>query len=114
MLDAAVIMAALAGMTTLLAAALLFVDGLRHSGGATLFVAFGLALLLTIGALGAFLYEMMLASIGIRRDASTAGDDEPELRGPGGGRRGGLNLHANAAATAAAEPRDDLLDLAPR
>ena len=75
-LDAAVIMAALAGMTTLLAAALLFVDGLRHSGGAALFVAFGLALLLTIGALGAFLYEMMLASIGIRRDASSAADDE--------------------------------------
>jgi hypothetical protein len=75
-LDAAVIMAGLAGMTTLLAAALLFVDGLRHSGGAALFVTFGLALLLTIGALAAFLYEMMLASIGIRKNASTAANDE--------------------------------------
>jgi predicted Kef-type K+ transport protein len=63
-------------LSTLLAAGLLFVDGLRHSAGATLFVAFGAALLLTIGALGAFLYEMMLASVGIRRDASTAADDE--------------------------------------
>ena len=33
-------------------------------------------LLLTIGALAAFLYEMMLASIGIRKNARTAANDE--------------------------------------
>ncbi len=74
-LDFAVILAALAGMSTLLAAGLLLIDDLRDSAGATLLVAFGLALLLTIGALSGFLYEMMLASGGIRREAIAAKED---------------------------------------
>ena len=68
-LDVAVILAALGGMATLLAAGLLFVDGLRERAGAALFVAFGAALLLTIGALTGYLYEMLLASTGIRHEA---------------------------------------------
>jgi hypothetical protein len=76
-LDAAVIMAALAGMSTLIAAGTLFIDGLRDRAGATLFVAFGAALLLTIGALAGFLYEMMLASGGIRRDTASGRTAEP-------------------------------------
>jgi hypothetical protein len=72
LLDFAVILAALGGMSTLLAAGLLFVDGLRDSAGAALFVAFGAALLLTIGALTGFLLEMLLASGGIRHQAAVA------------------------------------------
>ena len=70
-------LAALGGMSTLMAAGLLFVDGLREQAGVTLFIAFGAALLLTIGALTGYLYEMMLASIGIRHEAAnTAGRAE--------------------------------------
>lgn len=71
-LDIAVILAALGGMSTLLAAGLLFIDGLRDQAGVTLFIAFGAALLLTIGALTGYLYEMMLASIGLRHEARAA------------------------------------------
>ncbi|HXT07442.1 MAG TPA: DUF2721 domain-containing protein [Roseiarcus sp.] len=71
-LDIAVILAALGGMSTLLAAGLLFVDGLRNQAGVTLFIAFGAALLLTVGALAGYLYEMMLASIGLRHEARAA------------------------------------------
>jgi hypothetical protein len=70
-LDIAVILAGLGGMSTLLAAGLLFVDGLRDRAGVTLFIAFGAALLLTIGALAGYIFEMMLASIGIRHEATT-------------------------------------------
>ena len=81
-LDLSVILAALAGASTLLSAGLLFVDGLRDRAGVTLFVAFGCALLLTIGALAGFLYEMMLSSVGIRHEAASSaqesGPREPE------------------------------------
>ncbi len=75
-LDIAVILAGLGGMSTLLAAGLLFVDGLRERAGVALFIAFGAALLLTIGALAGYLYEMMLASIGIRHEATSASKAE--------------------------------------
>jgi hypothetical protein len=76
-LDIAVILAGLGGMSTLMAAGLLFIDGLRERAGVTLFIAFSAALLLTIGALAGYLYEMMLASIGIRYEAAnTAGRAE--------------------------------------
>ena len=75
-LDIAVILAGLGGMSTLLAAGLLFVDGLRERAGVALFIAFGAALLLTIGALAGYLYEMMLASIGIRNEATSASKAE--------------------------------------
>lgn len=75
-LDIAVILAALGGMSTLLSAGLLFLGGLRDKAGVTLFIAFGAALLLTIGALTGYLYEMMLASIGIRHEVTSAGNTE--------------------------------------
>ena len=74
-LDAAVIMATLGGIATSFAALLLFVGTLRDHAGISLFVAFGFALLFTIGALLAFLIEMLLASRGIRDLAASASEE---------------------------------------
>jgi hypothetical protein len=74
-LDFAVMLATLAGGATCVAALLLFVGTLRDQAGASLFVAFGLALLFTVGALAAFLIEMLLASRGIRDRATKADED---------------------------------------
>jgi hypothetical protein len=66
-LDAAVVLGALAGIATSVAALLLFVSTLRDRAGPSfLFGAFGAALLCTIGALASFLVEMLMASRGIR------------------------------------------------
>jgi hypothetical protein len=59
-LDAAVIMGTLGGVATSCAGLLLFVGTLRDRPGMALFVAFGLALLFTMGPLVAFLIEMLL------------------------------------------------------
>src|SRR6202050_171020 len=74
-LDAAVIMATLGGIATSSAGLLLFVGTLRDQAGISLFVAFGFALLFTIGALLAFLVEMLLASRGIRDLANSASEE---------------------------------------
>ena len=71
-LDAAVMMGTLGGVATSCAALLLFVGTLRDRPGVSLFVAFGLALLFTMGALVAFLIEMLLASRGLRDQADRA------------------------------------------
>jgi cytochrome c biogenesis protein CcdA len=71
-LDAAVMMGTLGGVATSCAGLLLFVGTLRDQPGASLFVAFGLALLFTMGALVAFLIEMLLASRGLRDQADYA------------------------------------------
>jgi hypothetical protein len=66
-LDAAVILGALAGACTSGTALTLFLGALRAKATASLLILlFGSALLCAIGALGAFLYEMLLASRGIR------------------------------------------------
>jgi predicted Kef-type K+ transport protein len=65
-------MGTLGGVATSGAALLLFVGTLRDWPGVSLFVAFGLALLFTMGALGAFLIEMLLASRGLRDQANCA------------------------------------------
>lgn len=66
-LDAAVVLGALAGVSTSAAALMLFVGTLQNgTGSALMFLAFGAALVLTIGALTAFLTEMLMASRGIR------------------------------------------------
>jgi hypothetical protein len=86
-LDAAVIMATLGGIATSFAALLLFVGTLRDRAGISLFVAFGFALLFTMGALLAFLIEMLLASHGIRDLAVSAteeGDATEPLHDEGG------------------------------
>lgn len=74
-LDAAVMMATLGGIATSCAALLLFVGTLRDQAGVSLFVAFGFALLFTMGALLAFLAEMLLASRGIRDLAASAAEE---------------------------------------
>jgi cytochrome c biogenesis protein CcdA len=73
-LDAAVMMGTLGGVATSCAALLLFVGTLRDRPGVSLFVAFGLALLFTMGALLAFLIEMLLASRGLRDQANCANE----------------------------------------
>jgi hypothetical protein len=86
-LDAAVMMGALGGVATCFAALLLFVGTLRDQAGISLFVAFGFALLFTMGALLAFLVEMLLASRGIRDLAANAaeeGDAAEPLHDEGG------------------------------
>lgn len=79
LLDAAVIMSAVAGGATCLAALLLFVGTLRNQAVVNLlFAAFGFALLSTGGALALFLIEMLLASRGIRAQVEAAGGSLPE------------------------------------
>ena len=69
-LDAAVILGAIGGTATSAATLTLFL-GSFHVGGAAwlLFGLFGSAVLCTIGALGCFCYEMLLASRGLRARA---------------------------------------------
>jgi cytochrome c biogenesis protein CcdA len=88
-LDAAVMMGTLGGVATSCAALLLFVGTLRDRPGVSLFVAFGLALLFTMGALVAFLIEMLLASRGLRDQANYATEvgEMHELAADGGGGR---------------------------
>jgi hypothetical protein len=73
LLDTAVMLGTLSGAATCLAALFLFVGTLRdETGVGVLFVSFGLALLFTVGALAAFLTEMLLASRGIRDQVAKA------------------------------------------
>jgi cytochrome c biogenesis protein CcdA len=78
-LDAAVMMGTLGGVATSCAGLFLFVGTLRDRPGVALFVAFGLALLFTMGALVAFLIEMLLASRGLRDQVNSA-DEVGEVR----------------------------------
>ncbi len=69
-LDAAVILGALAGVSTCGATLTLFIGVLRAAAtSTTLFFLFGFALVCTLGALFAYLVEMMLASRGLRAEA---------------------------------------------
>ena len=84
-LDLAVMLGALAGAATCLAALLLFIGSLRERAAIGMFLAFGLALVLTVGALICFLLEMLLASRGIRvqaDDASEAAEGEVDQPAP--------------------------------
>ena len=66
-LDGAVILGALAGASTCGAALTLFLGALRNAGaGWLLFALFGAAVVCTIGALGCYCCEMLLASRGLR------------------------------------------------
>ena len=84
-LDVAVMLGGLAGAATCLAALLLFIGSLRDRAAIGMFLAFGLALVLTVGALICFLLEMLLASRGIRvqaDDASEAAEGEVDQPAP--------------------------------
>jgi hypothetical protein len=80
LLDTAVVLGALGGAATGAAALTLFVGALRDETAATvLFLLFGGAILSTIGALGAFLSEILLAGRGIR--AQVANEERPARPG---------------------------------
>ncbi|KQT61390.1 hypothetical protein ASG52_00415 [Methylobacterium sp. Leaf456] len=67
LLDLAVVLASLGGVLTGIAVLTLFVGALREGSAASvLFVCFGLALGCTIGAILAFLGEILLAGRGVR------------------------------------------------
>ncbi|MEA2760595.1 MAG: hypothetical protein QOH65_3351 [Methylobacteriaceae bacterium] len=69
-LDFAVVLATLAGMAICCAAFALFVGALRDKAAAPLlYLLFAAGLLFTIGALGLFLVEMLMASRGLRLEA---------------------------------------------
>ena len=76
-LDLSVILGAIAGGATCFAALLLFVGSLADRTIVSILVlSFGLALICTIGALAAFLAEMLMASRGIRDQADRAAPAE--------------------------------------
>lgn len=75
-LDVAVVLGAIGGGATCCAALALFVGSLRDATvESALFVIFGLALACTIGALAAFVFEMLLASRGLREEADRRSAD---------------------------------------
>jgi hypothetical protein len=69
-LDFAVVLATLAGIAICCAAFALFLGALRDKAAApVLYLLFAAGLLFTIGALGLFLVEMLMASRGLRLEA---------------------------------------------
>lgn len=67
-LDVAVVLAAVAGACTCGAVLVLFLGEMKRSAAANLlFLLFGGAIILTLGALVAFVTEMLLAGNGVRR-----------------------------------------------
>ena len=71
-MDTAVVLGTLAGMATSGAALTLFIGAFREHGPVwSLYLSFGVALLCTVGALGAYMAEMLMASRGLRREART-------------------------------------------
>jgi len=77
-LDGAVILAALAGAFTCGAVLALFLGAVGSAGAANLlFILFGGAIVLTMGALGAFVIEMLLAANGVRRVVDRSVGDKP-------------------------------------
>lgn len=89
LLDAAVILSAVGGAATCMAAVLLFVGTLRNGAVVTLLLAaFGFALLCTVIALAMFLIEMLMASRGIRDQVAAVSEDvaaaDPPDSGYGG------------------------------
>lgn len=82
-LDAAVVLGGIGGTFTCMAAAVLFVGALRDStSGHVLLGLFGAALASTIGALGCFIVEMLLAGRGLRDEVEhqQATSDEAKAR----------------------------------
>ena len=71
-MDVAVVLGTLAGVATSGAALTLFLGAFRERGPVwTLYLSFGAALLCTIGALVAYMAEMLMASQSLRREART-------------------------------------------
>jgi hypothetical protein len=71
LLDAAVVLGAVAAAATCTSVFTLFVGALRNSTVASvLFTTFGLAIVCTIGALAAFTVEMLMAGSGVRAEVA--------------------------------------------
>ena len=71
-MDVAVVLGTLAGVATSGAALTLFLGAFRERGPVwTLYVSFGAALVCTVGALTAYMAEMLMASQSLRREAKT-------------------------------------------
>ena len=69
-MDTAVVLGTLAGVATSGATLTLFLGAFREHGPAwTLYLSFGAALVCTVGALTAFMAEMLMSSQGVRREA---------------------------------------------
>ena len=82
-LDAAVVLGALAGGATSSATLVLFLGALRNNTVVSaLFILFGLAIVFTIGALAAFVTEMLMASRGLRSAAAEHCRSDPCTSGP--------------------------------
>ncbi|WP_336488997.1 DUF2721 domain-containing protein [Methylobacterium nigriterrae] len=80
-LDAAVVLASLGGVMTGIAVLTLFVGALRDNTIATvLFGCFGAALVCTVGAIGAFLTEILLAGRGVRIEVARQQDQAAGLK----------------------------------
>lgn len=78
-LDAAVVMAAVAGALTSASVLVLFLGEVRGTGAAQLlFLAFGSAIVLTIASLAAFVTEMLLAARGVRNEVDRHAGSQPE------------------------------------
>ena len=70
-LDAAVLLAAFGGAATCASVLTLFVGALRDATVASvLFTTFGLAVMCTIGAIGCFTAEMLMAGSGVRAEVA--------------------------------------------
>ena len=70
-LDAAVLLAAFGGAATCASVLTLFVGALRDATVASvLFTTFGIAVMCTIGAIGAFTAEMLMAGSGVRAEVA--------------------------------------------
>ena len=70
-LDAAVLLAAFGGAATCASVLTLFVGALRDATVASvLFTTFGVAVMCTIGAIGAFTAEMLMAGSGVRAEVA--------------------------------------------
>ena len=71
-LDVAVVLGSLAGVATSGSALTLFLGAFRDRGPVwSLYVSFGAALVCTIGALTAYMAEMLMASQSVRREAKS-------------------------------------------
>jgi hypothetical protein len=72
-LDVAVVLGAVAGGLTCASVLTLFVGALKEATVASvLFTTFGLAVICTIGAIGAFTAEMLMAGSGMRAEVAAA------------------------------------------
>lgn len=77
-LDTAVVLAAIAGAATCASVLTLFVGALKDATVASiLFTTFGLAVISTMGAIGAFTLEMLMAGSGMRARANARRLFEP-------------------------------------